>query len=45
MNINLKMPKLKFGKIKMNSVEELANVDIDYEKMKKENLKQKRTEP
>lgn len=45
MNINLKMPKLKFGKIKMDSVEDLANVDIDYEKMKKENLKQKRTEP
>ena len=45
MNINLKMPKLKFGKIKMDSVEDLENVDIDYEKMKKENLKQKRTDP
>ena len=45
MNINLKMPKLKFGKIKMDSVEDLANVDIDYEKIRNENLKQKRTEP
>lgn len=45
MNINFKMPKLKFRKIKMNTVEDLENVDIDYEKMKKENQKQKRTEP
>lgn len=46
MNINIKMPKLKFGKIKMNTtVEDLENVDIDYEKMQKENLKQKRTIP
>ena len=46
MNINIKMPKLKFGKIKMNTtVEDLENVDIDYEKMQKENLKQKRTSP
>ena len=45
MNINLKMPKLKFGKIKMDTVEDLENVEIDYEKMKKENQKQKRTEP
>ena len=45
MNINLKMPKLKFRKIKMDTVEDLENVDIDYEKMKKENQKQKRTEP
>lgn len=46
MNINIKMPKLKFGKIKMNTtVEELENVDIDYEKMQKENLKQKRNTP
>ena len=45
MNINIKMPKLKFGKIKMDTVEELENVDIDYEKMQKENLKKKRTEP
>ena len=43
MNINIKMPKLKFKKIKMNTVENLE--DIDYEKLKKENLKQKRTEP
>ena len=33
MNINLKMPKLKFGKIKMDTVEDLENVEIDYEKM------------
>ena len=45
MNINFKMPKLKFRKIKMNTVEDLENVDIDYEKMKKENQKQKRAEP
>ena len=45
MNINLKMPKLKFGKIKMDTVEDLENVEIDYEKIKKENQKQKRTEP
>ena len=35
MNINLKMPKLKFGKIKMDTVEDLENVEIDYEKIKK----------
>ena len=29
----------------MDTVEDLENVDIDYEKMKKENQKQKRTEP
>ena len=46
MNINIKIPKLKFGKIKMNTtVEDLENVNIDYEKMQKENLKQKRTTP
>ena len=32
MNINIKMPKLKFGKIKMDTVEDLENVKIDYEK-------------
>ena len=45
MNINIKMPKLKFRKIKMNTVEDLENVNIDYEKMQKENLKQKRNSP
>ena len=45
MNINIKMPKLKFGKIKMNTVEDLENVNIDYEKMQRENLKQKRNSP
>lgn len=45
MNINIKMPKLKFGKIKMDTVEDLENVKIDYEKLQKENLKQKRTKP
>ena len=29
MNINFKMPKLKFRKIKMDTVEDLENVDID----------------
>ena len=45
MNINIKMPKLKFRKIKMDTVEDLENVNIDYEKMQKENLKQKRNSP
>lgn len=46
MNINIKIPKLKFRKIKMNTtVEDLEDVKIDYEKMQKENLKKKRTEP
>ncbi len=45
MNINIKMPKLKFRKIKMNTVEDLENVNIDYEKMQRENLKQKRNSP
>ena len=45
MNINIKIPKMKFGKIKMQGVEELEEVDIDYEKLQKENLKKKRTEP
>ena len=43
MNINIKIPKLKFRKIKMDTVENLEN--IDYEKLMKENSKQKRTEP
>ncbi len=34
METNFKMPKLKFGKIKMNTVEDLDK--IDYEKIKKE---------
>lgn len=45
MNINIKIPKLKFRKIKMDIVEDLDNAKIDYEKMQKENLKQKRTGP
>ena len=39
MNINIKIPKLKFRKIKMDTVENLEN--IDYEKLMKENSKQK----
>ena len=45
MNINIKIPKLKFKKIKMDTVEELDNIKIDYEKMQKENLKKKRNTP
>ena len=45
MNINIKIPKLKFRKIKMDIVEDLDSTKIDYEKMQKENLKKKRTEP
>ena len=47
MNRNIKIPKikLKFGKIKMKTMENLADEKIDYEKLQKENLKKKRTEP
>lgn len=45
MNINLKMPKLKFGKIKMDTVEELDKVTIDYDKIKKEETKKKKVGP
>lgn len=45
MNINLKIPKMKFGKIKMDTVNEIEEMNIDYEKLKKENTKKKRTEP
>lgn len=42
--IDFKMPKIKFKKMKMDGVmDELEN--IDYEKMQKKNLKQKRTTP
>ena len=44
MNINIKIPKFKFGKIKMDTMDELDNVKIDYEKMKKQDSK-KRNEP
>ena len=37
MEMNFKIPKMKFGKIKMNTVEDLDK--IDYEKIKKENCK------
>lgn len=42
MNIKLKIPKMKFGKIKMDSAEELENIDIDYEKQKAEKTKNKK---
>lgn len=35
MNINLKIPKMKFGKIDMHSAEEFDKI-VDYEKMSKE---------
>ena len=43
MNINIKMPKIKFGKIKMDTVEKLE--EIDYENIKKMEPIKKRTEP
>ena len=38
MNINIKIPKMKFGKIKMDTVEEIEEMQIDYEKLKKDEL-------
>lgn len=40
MEMNFKMPKLKFGKIKMDTVEDLDK--IDYEKIKKDESKKKK---
>lgn len=40
MRMNFKMPKIKLGKIKMDTVEDLGK--IDYEKAKKEGLKKKK---
>ena len=36
---DIKVPKMKFKKMKMNMVDELN--EIDYEKLEKKNLKQK----
>ena len=41
--IDFKLPKFKFKKMKMNVVDELEN--IDYEKLQRKNLKQRRTTP
>ncbi len=40
---DIKIPKMKFKKIKLNMVEELD--EIDYEKLEKKNLKKKRENP
>lgn len=40
---DIKVPKMKFKKMKMNMVEELD--EIDYEKLEKKNLKKKRETP
>lgn len=40
---NFKIPKMKFKKMKMNEIEELE--EIDYEKLQKKNIKQKRNTP
>lgn len=40
---DIKVPKMKFKKMKMNMVEELN--EIDYEKLEKKNLKKKRETP
>ncbi len=44
MNINIKMPKLKFDKIKMDTIEDIDELKLDVEKIKPEPIK-KRTEP
>ena len=40
---DIKVPKMKFKKMKINMVDELSN--IDYEKLEKKNLKKKRETP
>ena len=40
---DIKVPKIKFKKMKINLVDELSN--IDYEKLEKKNLKKKRETP
>lgn len=44
MNFNFQIPKMKFKKIKMNTIEHLAELKIDTEKLKPEHIK-RRTEP
>ena len=39
--LNIKIPKIKFGKIKMNTVEDLEKLNIDYENIEKEVNKKK----
>ncbi len=41
--VDFKMPKIKFKKMKINSMEELE--EIDYEKLQKKNTKIKRNTP
>ena len=41
--LDIKVPKMKFKKMKMNMVDELN--EIDYEKLEKKNLKKKRETP
>ena len=42
MRVNFKIPKMKFGKIKMNTVENLDKINIDFNKVKNaENKKEK----
>ena len=42
MRVNFKIPKMKFGKIKMNTVENLDKINIDFNKIKNdENKKEK----
>lgn len=43
---DFKMPNLKFKKVKLNEAEEeLGKIQIDYEKLAKENSKKRRNEP
>ena len=44
MELNFKIPKIKFGKIKMDTIEKIEELKIDPEKVKK-NVIKKRTEP
>ena len=43
--LNIKMPKINFGKIKVNTVENFGKLDIDYEEEMKKNDRTKRNKP
>ena len=43
--LNIKMPKINFGKIKVNTVENFGKLDIDYEEEMKKNDRTRRNKP
>ena len=43
--LNIKMPKINFGKIKVNTVENFGNLDINYEEEMKKNDRTRRNKP